>query len=94
MHISIIVRDAEGICGRMLKKAFLVSKSRDLCAINDILVLDISYPLRPQCFTFTSVRPRVHVSVTLRRFIPIIAPKGPTALVLGAPEPRIYLRSG
>ena len=32
----------------MLKKAFLVSKSRDLCAINDILVLDISYPLRPQ----------------------------------------------
>ena len=42
LHISIIVRDAEGICGRMLKKAFLVSKSRDLCAINDILVLDIS----------------------------------------------------
>ena len=44
-----IVRDAEGICGSVLKKAFLVSKSRDLCAINDILVLDISYPLRPQC---------------------------------------------
>ena len=43
-----IVRDAEGICGSVLKKAFLVSKLRDLCAINDILVLDISYPLRPQ----------------------------------------------
>ena len=50
-----IVRDAEGICGSVLKKAFLVSKLRDLCAINDILVLDISYPLRPQCTANVSV---------------------------------------
>ena len=31
--------------------------------------------------------------VTLQRFIPLIAPDAPTALVPGAPEPRIYPRS-
>ena len=34
------------------------------------------------------------VLVTLQRFIPLIAPEAPTVLVHGAPEPRIYLRSG
>ena len=67
MHISIIVRDAEGICGRMLKKAFLVSKSRDLCAINDILVLDISYPLRPQCHITYSAE--IKLSVLKKDFL-------------------------
>ena len=33
-------------------------------------------------------------SVTLQRFIPLIAPEARTALVPGAPEPRMYPRSG
>ena len=32
--------------------------------------------------------------VTLQRFISLIAPEAPTALVPGAPEPRIYPRIG
>ena len=31
--------------------------------------------------------------VTLQHFIPLIAPEAPTALVPGAPEPRIYPHS-
>ncbi len=43
-----------------------------------------------------SVRPRVRLfgGVTLQRFIPLIAPEAPTALVPGVPEPRMYPRSG
>ena len=40
------------------------------------------------------VHPCVCASVTLQHFIPLIAPEAPTALVTGAPEPRIYPRSG
>ena len=42
------------------------------------------------------MRPRVwrSASVTLQRFIPLIATESPTALVPGALEPRMYPRSG
>ena len=43
---------------------------------------------------FPPSRPCAAASVTLQRFIPLIAPEAPTALVPGAPEPRMYPRSG
>ena len=53
-----------------------------------------SKPLFPPSrlsFLLSGVRPAY---VTLQRFIPLLAPEAPTALVPGAPEPRIYPRSG
>ena len=41
-----------------------------------------------------SMRSSVRPFVTLQRYITLIAPEAPTALVPGAPEPRIYPRSG
>ena len=66
-----------------------------ICNLDQLIVKSDRYSSKP---LFPPSRLCVHVFVrsfvTLQRFISLIAPEAPTALVPGAPEPRIYPRSG